>query len=70
MWRKIVFQGTRKDSIVLLEIHIASNLSMQTIFYGEYSIAIHPYHLMMNITSCQNSRSEIQLTSYILCSMP
>jgi len=32
LWQKIVFQGTQKDSIVLLETHIAFNLSMQTIF--------------------------------------
>jgi len=35
LWQKIVFQGTQKDSILLLETHIASNLLMQTIFYGE-----------------------------------
>jgi len=69
MWQKIVFQGTQKDSIVLLETHIASNLSMQTIFYGKLSIAIYPYHPTMNIISYQNNRSEIQLTIYILCYM-
>jgi len=42
---------------------------MQTIFYGELSIAIHPYHPMMSTTSCQNNKVEIQLTIYILCSI-
>jgi len=62
LWQKIVFQSTQKDSIVLLETHIASNLSMQTTFYGELSIVIHSYHPTINITSSQNSRSEMQLT--------
>jgi len=66
--QKIVFQGTQKASIVLLEI--ASNLSMQTFFYGELNIVIHLYHPTNFITNCQNSRSKIQLTIYILYSMP
>jgi len=52
MWPKIVFQGKQKDSIVLKQTHIASNLSMQTIFYGKLNIAIHPYNPTMNITNC------------------
>jgi len=39
-------------------------------FYGKLSVAIYPYHPMMNITIFQNSRNEMQLSIYILCSIP
>jgi len=71
LWCKTIFQGTQKDSIVLLETYFVwTNMSMQTIFYGKLSIVIHLYYPTMNITSCQNSRSEIHVTIYILCSIP